>query len=99
MAWRVGSLKVTGDSYVITGDRTNPAAVPLKQKIDVLEFGELASATPDKDTPFEISMHPEKYTAFQYQGRGAAACRSGLSRRKGRSGGPRSAPFEWLHRE
>ena len=68
MAWRVGSLKVTGDSYVITGDRTNPAAVPLKHKIDVLEFGEVASASPDKDTPFEIRMHPEKYTSFHIKG-------------------------------
>jgi outer membrane protein OmpA-like peptidoglycan-associated protein len=68
LAWRMGSLKVTGDSFVITGDRTNPAAAPLQQKIDALEFGEIASSSPDKDTPFEIAMHPEKYTSFNVKG-------------------------------
>lgn len=66
--WRVGGVKVTGDSYVTTGDQTNPAAVPLRHKIDILEFGELASARPDQDTPFEIGMHPEKYTRFHIKG-------------------------------
>jgi outer membrane protein OmpA-like peptidoglycan-associated protein len=68
LAWRMGSLKVTGDSYVITGDRTNPDAEPLRQKIDVLAFGEIASSTPEKDTPFEIALHPEKYTSFNIKG-------------------------------
>lgn len=66
--WRVGGVKVTGDSHVTTGDQTNPAAVPLRHKIDILEFGELASARPDQDTPFEIGMHPEKYTRFHIKG-------------------------------
>jgi hypothetical protein len=66
--WRVGRLSVTGDSYITTGDRTNPAAVLQRNSIDVLTFGELASARPDQDTPFEIGMHPDKYTSFQIKG-------------------------------
>ncbi len=68
LAWRVGSLKVTGDSFVTTGDRTNPAADLQRNRIDVLTFGELASARPDQDTPFEIDMQPDKYTSFQIKG-------------------------------
>ena len=67
-AWRVGSLKVTGDSFIITGDLTNPAAVPLRSRIKALTIGEVTSAKPNQDTPFEISMQPEKYTAFQIKG-------------------------------
>ncbi|MBT8429189.1 MAG: DUF748 domain-containing protein, partial [Gammaproteobacteria bacterium] len=66
--WRVGRLSVTGDSYVATGDRTNPAADLQRNRIDVLTFGELASARPDQDTPFEIGMHPDKYTRFEIKG-------------------------------
>ena len=67
-AWRIGSLKVGGDSYFISGDKTNPAAVPMRNQIDTLQFGEVASASPDKDTPFEIAIHPDKYTQFQIKG-------------------------------
>ena len=66
--WRMGSLKVTGDSFFIAGDLTNPAAAPLRQEIEVLEFGEIASSSPDRDTPFEIAIRPEKYTSFNIKG-------------------------------
>ena len=68
ISWRVGSLKVTGDSYVISGDRTNPAATPLRNRIHVLTVGELASDRPGQDTPFEIDLRPDKYTSFQFKG-------------------------------
>lgn len=67
-AWRIGSLKVTGDSHFTSGDRTNPAAVPVRSRIDTLQIGEIASARPDQDTPFEIGIHPDKYARFQIKG-------------------------------
>ena len=59
---------MSGDSYFISGDRTNPAAAPLRNRIDTLQFGEVASARPDADTPFEIAIHPDKYTQFHIKG-------------------------------
>ena len=70
IAWRVGSLKVTGESYLVTGDRTNPAATPLRNRIEVLSIGELASARPNQDTPFELAVQPDKYTRFSVTGVG-----------------------------
>ncbi len=68
VAWKIGSLRVTGDSHLSTADYLNPDMSKPRFRIERLKVGALASKQPDRDTPFEIALRPDKYSEFRIDG-------------------------------
>jgi len=67
-AWKIGAVRVTGDSQILVADRLNPDVQPQRYRIEHLEIGTLSSAAPDADTPFKIALRPDQYSEFVIAG-------------------------------
>ena len=67
-AWRIGGLRITGDSHVTVADKLNPGMQPIRYALEKVEVGALASTAPQRDTPFEIALRPDAYSEFRIAG-------------------------------
>ncbi len=68
LAWRIGSLQVTGDSHVTAADYLNPDMSKPRFAIERLHMGALSSAAPDTDTPFGVTLRPDRFSEFAIDG-------------------------------
>lgn len=68
MPWRIGGLRVVGDSHLTVADQLNPDMKAPRFAIEKLEIGALASDAPDNDTPFAVLLRPDKYSEFAIDG-------------------------------
>lgn len=68
LAWRIGGLEVTGDSYLAVADHLNPDMQAPRFHIAKLEVGALDSAAPQQDTPFAVLLRPDEYSEFVIDG-------------------------------
>lgn len=66
--WRLGGLRVTGDSHITVADHLNPDMQPIRYAIERIEIGGLASADPGRTTPFDIRLRPDAYSEFVFSG-------------------------------
>jgi hypothetical protein len=69
LQWRVGAVRVTGDSYLNIADHLNPDMQAPRFHVDKLEIGEIDSRAPDQDTPFDIVLRPDEYSEFVFVGK------------------------------
>ena len=68
VAWRIGSLQVTGDSHVTAADYLNPDMSKPRFAIERLRVGALSSAAPDTDTSFGVTLRPDRFSEFAIDG-------------------------------
>lgn len=68
-AWKIGGLRITGDSHVTVADALNPDMKPIRYGVKRLEIGALSSAAPDVDTPFDVALQPDRYSEFVIKGK------------------------------
>ena len=68
VAWRVGSLQVTGESHVTAADYLNPDMSKPRFAIERLRVGTLSSAAADTDTPFGVTLRPDRFSEFVIDG-------------------------------
>ena len=68
LPWRVGSIRIAGDSYLSVSDQLNPDAMSPRFKIEKFDIGTIASTAPDNDTPFDIVLRPDQYSEFVFKG-------------------------------
>lgn len=66
--WRVGALRIVGDSHLAVADRLNPDSKAPRLKIEQLEIGAIDSRQPDVDTPFAVNLKPDEYAEFVVTG-------------------------------
>jgi hypothetical protein len=67
-AWRIGGVRVTGDSQLYVADMLNRDMEGMRYRVEKLELGALASDAPGRDTPFEIGLRPDRYSEFLVKG-------------------------------
>ena len=67
-AWRIGGLRVTGDSHITVADTLNPDMNPLTYEVEKVVVGALSSTEPGNDTPFDIALRPDKFSEFTISG-------------------------------
>lgn len=68
LPWRVGEVRITGDSHVTIADTINPDMQALRYQIENARVGSLDSQQPDADTPFNLLLRPDRYAEFQIEG-------------------------------
>jgi hypothetical protein len=68
LAWRVGAIRVTGESVLGVADLLNPDSTAPRFRIEKFDIGEIASSAPDADTPFDIVLRPDEYAEFVFKG-------------------------------
>jgi len=69
LAWKIGGIRVTGDSHLTVADTLNPDMKALRYQVDRVEIGALSSTAPDTDTPFDIVLRPDAYSEFAIAGK------------------------------
>jgi outer membrane protein OmpA-like peptidoglycan-associated protein len=50
-------------------DQLNPEVPPQQYAVERLAFGALASGAPNRDTPFDVALRPDRYSEFVIKGR------------------------------
>jgi outer membrane protein OmpA-like peptidoglycan-associated protein len=68
LAWRLGGLRMTGDSYLTVADTLNPDMKPIRYQVERVALGGLDSNKPDRDTSFEVLLRPDQFSEFQIAG-------------------------------
>jgi outer membrane protein OmpA-like peptidoglycan-associated protein len=68
LSWRVGSIRIIGESHLSLSDQLNPDAISPRFRIEKFDIGTIASAAPDDDTPFDIVLRPDEYSEFVFKG-------------------------------
>jgi hypothetical protein len=68
LPWRLGGVKVTGDSHVTLVDRLNPDMQAIRYAVENITIGALDSTRPGADTPFEIALQPDQFSEFRFAG-------------------------------
>lgn len=68
IGWRIGGVRITGDSHILLADQLNPDMQAPTFRIEQFEVGEIDSARPDRDTPFDIVLKPDQYSEFVLRG-------------------------------
>lgn len=68
LPWRLGGLRITGESSVTLADTLNPDMQPIRYRLEKVAVGALDSRRPDVDTPFEVLLRPDAYSEFQITG-------------------------------
>ena len=68
LAWKIGGVRITGDSHITVADRQNPGMQPIRYGVRKIEVGALASTAPDSNTPFDIALSPDQYSEFRIAG-------------------------------
>lgn len=66
--WKIGGVRVVGDSHITLNDRTNDLMKPIQYQVEKINVGALASTAPAQDTPFELAFRPDPYSEFRING-------------------------------
>jgi len=69
LGWKIGGVRVTGDSHVTVADTLNPEMKALRCQVERVHIGALSSTAPDVDTPFDIALRPDQYSEFVITGK------------------------------
>lgn len=69
LPWRVGGLRMTGDNSVTVADALNPDMQPIRYRIASVTVGTLDSQRPGADTPFSLTLQPDRYSEFEIAGK------------------------------
>lgn len=68
LAWRIGAVRITGDSRILVADHMNPDMQAPTFHVEKFEVGEIDSAGPERNTPFDIVLKPDEYSEFVLRG-------------------------------
>jgi hypothetical protein len=68
IAWRLGGIRITGDSHVTLADQLNPDMQPQRYRIERVEVGEIDTARAGSETPFALLLRPDQYSEFAIDG-------------------------------
>ena len=66
--WRIGGVRVQGDSHITLNDRGNDLMQPIEYQVEKINVGALSSKAPGKDTPFDVAFRPDPYSEFRING-------------------------------
>ncbi len=68
LRWRIGGIRVTGDSHVTTADYLNPDISKPRFAIERFKIGALSTAAPNANTPIAVTLRPDQYSEFVLDG-------------------------------
>jgi len=68
LRWKIAGLRLSGDSHITLADALNPGMKPVRYAVETIELGALSSSEPGRDTPFEVTLRPDKYSEFSLKG-------------------------------